>query len=156
MSKHVSVRVPATSEPVSRSPSGASPRIRRFKLIPPSSGFFPFGEHPADSSLYLRMPLSFYQSHLRTCVRLLVEMYIARCDTLQGSEPFVCEEMRVLVSWVTSENALLWSTDKVAGFVKRLVVPLGLDWFSTRCDELPPALMRNIFDCGMIVKKSAE
>ena len=156
MSKHVSSRVPAVQEPVPRSLPRVFPCVRRFKLIPPSSGFFPRGEHPADSSLYLRMPLNFYRSHLRTCVRLLVEMYIDRCQMLEGPDPFVCEEMRVLVSWVTSENAMLWSPTKVAGFVKRLCVPLGLDWYSSRCHELPPALMRNIFDCCMIVKKSAE
>lgn len=154
MSKHPSSSVPNGNTRLSPSVV-ESLCSRRFKLIPPRSGFYPRGERISDSSLYLRIPLKFYQSHLRTCVRLLVEMYLDR-NILLDQECFVCEEMRILVSWITSENTLSWSCGKVTRFVRDLCASLGLDDRSCRCPDIPITLMRNMFQCGMLNKKSFE
>ena len=146
------------SSACARAPSattdGESTCTRLFKLIPPRSGFYRRGERIPDSSLYLRIPLDFYRSHLRTCVRLLVEMYIDRAALAKFPDQFVCEEMRVLVSWLSSDNAFGMSSHRLTRFVKKVCVPLGLDWYADRCEELPDALMKSFYNCGLLSKKS--
>ena len=130
-------------------------RTRHFKTIPPCPGSYPRGSHISKSSLYLRVPSEFYESHLRTCVRLLVELCLDR-SMLMDEQLFVCEEMRVLVSWVSSENAFSWSVKKVSSYAKQLCTTVSLDPRTGRCPELSPVFVESILNRHLQFKTSME
>ena len=130
-------------------------RTRHFKYIPPRSGAYPRGSHVSESSLYLRVPKKFYECHLRTCVRLLVEMSLDR-SMLYQEQFFVCEEMRVLVSWVTSENAMSWSVKEVRDYVRKLCDSISCDPRTGACPELSTVFIDSIYNLHLRSKQSME
>ena len=88
----------------------------------------------------MRMPKDFYVSHLRTCVYLLVKMSLDRSMFLDHKF-FVCPEMRVLVTWISSENAMAWTSSKVSSYVRELCVSISLDPRTDRCPKLSNAFV---------------
>ena len=129
-------------------------RTRRHKCIPPRHGYSR-DQHISESSLYMRVPLDFYASHLRTCVRLLVEMHLDR-SMLLDQEFYVCLEMRVLVTWIASENAMSWSSSRVSSYVRDLCASISLDARTGRCPKLSHSFVQDLYARRLRIRQTFE
>ena len=89
----------------------------------------------------VRMSSTFYKDHLEVSLYRLVDIFIQQ--TLSPSSSFyVSPEMRVLVSWVSGQDATKWPSTKVFCFVRNLCSPLTIEGLVSTHPELPsPDLM---------------